>query len=92
MTPCSIDYWIATIEVTLIRCVSVVDNQGLAPSPQTLTNDGLRIASDLGIMLRALSKLNFVDNITSWSPQGPIGGIGGSAWTFTTKLDSTPCD
>lgn len=91
-SPCTIDYWTATIEITLLRCAATVDNQGQAPSAATLTGDGLRGASDLGIILRALTKLEFIDNITQWTPQGPQGGQFGNAWFFTMKLDATPCE
>ena len=91
LTPCSIDYWTATLEVIMLRCAAVVDNQGMAPSSLRLAEDGQNGLNDLGGILRAISALEFVDDITQWTPQGPTGGMYGNGWFFTTKMDATPC-
>lgn len=91
LTPCTIDYWTVTVEVMLLRCAAVVDNQGLAPSAEALTNDGTRGLSDMALILRTITQLPFVDDVTAWTPQGPSGGCFGNRWNFTFKADATPC-
>jgi len=92
LTPCSIDYWTATLEVTLLRCAATIDNAGNAPSPGALLADGQSGLGDTGAMLRALTRVPFIDDVTSWTPQGPSGGCMGVTWTVTFKVDATPCD
>lgn len=92
ISPCTIDYWTATIEVTLLRCAATIDNSGAAPTPTKLSADGLAGARDLRVMLEAITGLDFVDGIGAWLPQGPNAGTYGNQWTFTTKLDATPCE
>jgi len=92
LTKCSIDYWTASVEITLLRCAQVVDNQGLAPSPTELTADGLRGLYDMRVILEAITLLDFVDDVVTWEPIGPEGGFYGNRWIFTLKVDATPCD
>lgn len=91
LTPCSIDYWTANLEVTLLRCVAVVDDNGSPPAADAITRDGQRQFSDMGIMLRALTSLDFIDDVVGWTPQGPLGGMAGPQWNVTFKVDATPC-
>lgn len=92
MTPCSILYWAATVEVQLLRCAAVVNNQGMAPSPGQITLNGIDGLQDTRIILEAITAQDFVDGVPNWLPIGPNGGCYGVAWTFSMKLDSTPCE
>lgn len=92
LTPCSIDYWTVTLEVVLLRCAATINNAGQAPSADALTVDGRRGLGDMYSILRTITRLPFADDVTSWLPQGPQGGCFGNAWTFTFKVDATPCD
>ena len=92
MTPCSIDYWVITVNVVLTTCITALDNQGQSPTPAQITGDGVKLLNYTGAMLRAITQLEFVDNVTLWTPQTPQGGVGATGWNFTFKVDSTPCD
>lgn len=91
INPCTITYWIVNVEIMLLRCAAVLDNAGTAPSPEALTLDGTRGIFDMARMLEALVELDFVDDIVSWTPQGPSGGCFGNSIVFRMKVDSPPC-
>ncbi len=98
--PCSIDYWVVTMEVVLVRCVSNIDDQGNAPSADEITADGLRGLKDAGIILRALTALEDpnandespLDGIGVYVSRSPSGNVFGHGWQFRFKADATPCD
>jgi hypothetical protein len=91
MTPCSIDYWTATVEVTLLRCAAVQNNAGAPPSAERIGANGSLSLSDMRIILQAMTTRDFVDDVNGFEALGPNGGCMGMSWQFYTKLDSTPC-
>lgn len=93
-----IDYWIAEIEIVLLRCAATVDNALVSPNAARLTQDGVQGAADMRTILEAINSMTeidqdgnerpFMDSIPTWTPQGPNGGCFGNMWTFTCKLDN----
>jgi hypothetical protein len=88
---CSIDYWTATIEITLLRCAQTVKNTGAAPSAAKLTIDGAKGTTDMRILLEQITLQDYVQAVGPWLPLGPQGGCFGNSWNFTMILDATPC-
>lgn len=97
LTACSIDYWVATLEITYLQCVSALDDSGKAPSGEKITEDGLAIAKSMRLMLEALTALKNDEGDSvwsgppSWQPNGPNGGMGGITWKIPFQIDATPC-
>jgi hypothetical protein len=88
---CAIDYWVATLEITLLRCAATVGDDMKPPTAARLTQDGNQGAEDMRIMLEQITLMDWVDAVPVWKPEGPQGGVFGTTWMITTKLDATPC-
>lgn len=84
---CGIDYWRATGELTLLRCALTQDDQGRAPTPGDLRAEAAESLADTELLLKAVAKQEWVEQILSWTPLGPDGGCKGVQLTFTFVLD-----
>lgn len=80
--------------VSIIRCVSTVNDSGQAPSPTQITADGHATARDLRELARALECWRPEDSgvmahrLGQWTPRGPDGGCAGGEWTLTLRTDA----
>lgn len=90
--PCSIEYWIATFEVMILRCAATVDNRGISPSPQRLAQDGTQGLRDMNKVTAGLFANSKVKSIGNWQPQGPQGGCFGGSITFTMWFSGPKCE
>jgi hypothetical protein len=91
-SPCGIDYWVATGELTMLRCsVALTSEAPYIPPPAVLEAEGSGNLTDSDLMLAVLLSKDWVKSITSWNPVGPnanSGGCRGISWNFTFHLDS----
>ena len=94
---CGVTAWQATIGVGTIRCVSVVDDRGVAPLASMITGEAEQMALDLQalqqVILCTLGTLPNVHRVTvgNWTPLGPLGGCAGGEWTVDVILPACGC-
>lgn len=86
---CAVPFWVATIELGIIRCAATMDNKGNAPKPPRITEDGVQTVDDMSVLLGVIQCSDFTRSISSWTPRGPEGGYTGGYWEFT--VDMTNC-
>lgn len=86
---CAVPFWVATMELGIIRCAATMDNKGNAPKAPRITEDGVQGVDDMAVLLGVLQCSDFTRSITSWTPRGPEGGYHGGYWEFT--VDMTNC-
>lgn len=86
--PCHVPFLSATLELGIVRCAAVLDNEGRAPSPEAITLDGAQSIDDMAALLAALRCSGRVRSLTGWTPTGPEGGCHGGYWTFSVRLDN----
>jgi hypothetical protein len=88
--------------VGVLRCASVIDDNGTAPPAATLTAEALGMTADASILLSAIKccvadmvddEESWVEQVVlgSWLPQGPDGGCVGGEWTLTVAHGSCGC-
>ena len=94
---CSVDWWDAGIEVGVLRCASVVDDRGNAPSASRLTAEAQSTARDMWNLAEAI-RCYFADvptvvhvDLGTWTPLGAEGGCVGGTWTATVRLAACAC-
>lgn len=84
----------------VIRCAATVNDYGVAPTPEVLTNETLRIMQDASTLLGVLScEMKHLENygkhlkhiIGEWTPRGPEGGCAGGEWEFTLGYVGCGC-
>lgn len=85
---CGITHYSATIELGLIRCASVVDDNGIAPEPTTIEDEGIAGIGDMTALLQAAACHPATLTMGRYTPQGPQGGCVGGAWAFSIRLDN----
>lgn len=85
-TNCVVPFYFAEVELGLLRCASVVDEDGTPPTPTQLEMEGLAGLSDLGAMLQAIQCNPNTREVRRYTPQGPQGGCVGGVWTFQVRL------
>lgn len=94
---CNVQMWDAGIAVGILRCVSVVDDQGRAPSPAQMLEDARMIHRDMADLQEVLQcSIHTVDNVLkarmgSWNSLGPEGGCAGGEWAMTLTLPNCAC-
>lgn len=86
LSGCAAPAFIATLELGIIRCAAVVDDQGRAPSDMAVSRDGEQSIEDMATLLGVLASLESTRSIVAWTPQGPEGGCHGGYWTFTVSV------
>lgn len=81
------------LEVGVIRCAAVVDDQGNAPDPALITADALLQTDDWQSVLDALvidvPRLPYVQRtkLDKWVPKQTQGGCAGGGWSFYLAVD-----
>jgi len=91
-TSCGPDFFIATLELGIVRCVSTVDDRGRVPSAARISEDGMSGLVDMGVLLEAIQCSPRTRTVGKWTPAGPNGGCAGGSWEFTVRLDNcTTC-
>lgn len=95
---CSPNLLSVRVEVEVIRCAAVLDNQGKPPLPAAVTNDGLATSHDASIIFTALMccLMNGVTGVQTWvidrwDPRGTQGGCTGGAWQVLLGLGHCGC-
>lgn len=86
MHPCAMPHFLATIELGVIRCAAVMGNNGKAPSPRQITQDGQQGIADMATLLGVLRCTPDLRSLGAWTPVGPEGGCHGGYWTVTKLL------
>lgn len=77
----------ATIEIGVLRCVAVVNDQGNPPTEAELNADGEQVLLDAEALWQMLSCEVKVREVIRWTPLGPQGGCAGGHWQFTVDLE-----
>lgn len=86
---CAVPFFVATLEVGILRCAAVVNDVGDPPSALQVTTDGVQSVSDMAQLLAVLRCMERpVRTLGAWTPQGPEGGCHGGFWQFTVGLDN----
>lgn len=84
--------FLVTLGVSLVRCVSTVNDQGQPPSPWEMDHDGETLMRDMGQIAKALQCFKPENALSSylgeWAPAGPLGGCAGGEWMYTVLLDT----
>jgi hypothetical protein len=89
--PCGITEYIATLGVGLVRCVSVVNDDGIIPSADEMLRDGLQQTRDLANMLRVIQCHPEVRTIGAFTPSAVRGGAVEIEWTFQVRVPVCQC-
>lgn len=73
--------WDVLLGLGIIRCVSTVDDRGIAPPAASLTSEAAQMVSDL----EALESVVAEHKNQRWIPLGPQGGCAGGEWSFEAR-------
>ena len=87
---CGVLMWDVTVLVGVVRCATVVDDRGGAPSVSVMTAEAEQILADADAIRKAVAccaipagmKVRFV----RWTGLGPEGGCAGGAWELSVRL------
>lgn len=85
---CGPIYYEVTLGISVLRCVSTVDDNGIAPRPSVITDEANQMFSDMSEVQSAFtghlgSTLMRED---TWNPQGPQGGLAGGEWSIVVRV------
>ncbi len=85
---CGGAYWNVRIGLSMVRCIAVVSDRGVAPSAETITEDGLATFRDAAIIQQVVAHLGktAAQPAPQWLPLGPEGGYAGGEWLFTVRV------
>lgn len=82
---CGIEMIRATVQVGVLRCVGMIDDRGLPPTPERMGDDETVIIADMTVIARTLECASFdrvqASQLQGWTPVGPDGGVAGGYWT-----------
>jgi hypothetical protein len=78
--------WRGRIEVGIVRCVAVMNDDGTAPSVDQINADARRSYEDTEALRAALDEQDWIRSIEEWVPQSATGGCGGGAWIVTVEI------
>ena len=88
---------ILQLNIAILRCAAVVDDQGRAPSSERMTADALKVQRDRTIVYEAI-RCCYLDDadpgtyvIGAFTPLGPIGGCVGGLTTLTLAAPVCRC-
>jgi hypothetical protein len=92
----------STLALGVLRCASVVSDEGKAPTPEVLTAEALGVTADASILLQAIKccvaemaqdQDSLVEQslLGAWSPAGPDGGCVGGEWQLTVGHGTCGC-
>lgn len=87
LSPAAAPWWLATIEIGIVRCAAVLDDQGRAPTPAAITADGEQGIADLAAILSVL-RCEPIRSFEGWLPVGPEGGCFGGTLTITVQVQN----
>lgn len=88
---CGVDYWTATLAMSMIRCIAVLDDDGTAPTPAAITADGQAMLADLAALEQVILCNPRTTAVLNWQPQGPDGGYAGGEWIFAVRIPTCGC-
>lgn len=95
---CAIHALAVHIGLGIIRCVHSLDDEGVAPKPEQVTNDGTLMLADMADLLDVLvcEVPNSVRGVMAlkidrWTPQGAEGGCAGGEWSAYLAMDPCLC-
>jgi len=87
--------FVLEMNVGILRCAAVLDDQGRAPSSEKMTADGMKVQRDRAIVAEAI-RCCFLEqadpgtfSIGSWTPLGPQGGCVGG--TTSIRIAASAC-
>lgn len=87
----------ALLNIGILRCAAVLDDQGRAPSSERLTADAAKVQRDRAIVAETL-RCCYLDDadpgtyvIGSWTPLGPQGGCVGGQTSLTAAVPACRC-
>jgi len=89
---CAIPLLVHSIYVGVLRCVSVIADDGTPPSTSTLTEESLSAIHDSEALLKMLNcDFNWTPygnnkRVIGWTPMGPLGGYAGGEWQIDVRL------
>lgn len=87
--------WIARVGVGVIRCVATVDDNGLPPTPDTLTAEAVQMHEDAHTIAQRLLCEPIAGTASAameeWVPLGPDGGCAGGEWVVALLLADCGC-
>ena len=89
--PCGVWEWIVTLGVSIVRCISTVDDDGTVPTTNQMDLDGLQMTRDLANLQRVIQCHPSVRTVGAWNPLGAQGGGGGGEWTFQVRVSVCAC-
>jgi hypothetical protein len=95
--PCAATYNV-TLSVGVVRCASMLDDQGNIPTTAAMTADALTVLQDYADVLAGITccfapqELVAALRIQDWTPVGPEGGcVGGTVGVSFTFNPCQPC-
>jgi hypothetical protein len=83
--------------VGVLRCASVVDDSGRAPSADAVTADAIKTSRDRQLTLEAITCCLIDDDdpgvyrLGAWEPLGPNGGCVGGQWRLDVAAPACRC-
>lgn len=95
--PCGFPFWEVEVSVGIVRCVAVVDDDGVAPRPLVITEDAGQMLDDMAALQTAIQccapAIPTVQRLSigTWTPLGPLGGCAGGEWNATLLLPNCQC-
>jgi hypothetical protein len=94
--PCGVTMWQANIAVGVLRCASVLDDQGVAPPAARITAEAGMVSQDATNLAHAIQccmcPLAERINISNWVSLGPEGGCVGGEWMLTALIPNCRCE
>jgi hypothetical protein len=88
---CAVDTWNVTVEIGVVRCAAVVDDEGNAPTPPEITADADQVIADMESLMAAIQCCMEPTDFVRWEPQGVLGGCAGGKWTVVTRVAGCRC-
>lgn len=86
------DYYVVTLAVGVLRCVSTLDDSGRAPTATDVTAEGLATGRDMAELANAFVCAEApgaaLVTLGAWSPLGPEGGAAGGEWEIVLRVPS----
>lgn len=90
--------WAVSVNLGVLRCAAVPDDQGNPPSEQAIANDVLKVSRDRLLMQQTV-ECCFIQElydpdvcmIGAWTPLGPQGGCVGGQQNLTFPVPACSC-
>lgn len=88
---CGVIYWNATVAIGVLRCAAVVNDQGVSPTEDQITFDGLTMLADMVALEGVILCSGETRSVVQWVPVGVEGGCHGGEWQFVISTNPCPC-